>query len=217
MELIVKTVHLLRHAKAEPEADNDAADHLRPLAKRGRKAAQALAGYMAESGFAVDRVFCSTAVRAKETVAALQPVLRAAPVAFRDRLYMIDADDLFAFVKTLPETAATVLLVGHNPAYHEIALRLIGKAPGQSEAWENLTEKFPTGALCSISFDVTRWDDIKPRTGTLRGLIRPPGIWACRDYLTAAYRANLEVYDSNSMSMHDSPAALPGFSRETVL
>lgn len=171
--LIVKTLHLLRHAKAEPEGEHDSADHLRPLAKRGRKAAQALARYMAESGFAVDRVFCSTAARAKETVTALQPVLRSAPVAFRDRLYMIDADDLFAFLKALPETAATVLLVGHNPAYYEIALRLIGKAPGQSEAWESLREKFPTGALCSISFDVARWDDIKARTGTLRGLIRP--------------------------------------------
>ena len=169
----MKTVHLLRHAKAEPARANDPADHLRPLARRGRKAAQAMVAYMAESGFAVDRAFCSTSTRTRETLAALQPVLKATPVAFRDRLYMIDSEDLLAFLKTLPETADSVLLVGHNPAFHEIALRLVGKAPGQTEAWENLREKFPTGALCSISMDVGRWEDIKPRAGTLRGFIRP--------------------------------------------
>jgi phosphohistidine phosphatase len=169
----LKTLHLLRHAKAEPAIADDPADHARPLAKRGRKAAEAMAKYLAECGFTVDRAFSSTAARTKETLVALQPVLGSIPVAYRDRLYMIDTDDLLNFIRQIPETAESVLLVGHNPAYHEIALRLIGKAPGQSEAWQNLKEKFPTGALCSISFDVSHWNDIKPRGGTLRGFVRP--------------------------------------------
>jgi phosphohistidine phosphatase len=169
----LKTLNLLRHAKAEAAAGTDPADHARPLAKRGRKAAQAMAGCMAENGFTVDRVFCSTAARARETLAAIQPVTGAVPTAFRDRLYLIDTDELMAFIKALPETAASVLLVGHNPAYHEIAVSLIGKAPGQTDAWNHVRENFPTGALCSISFDVTRWEGIKPHSGTLRAFIRP--------------------------------------------
>jgi phosphohistidine phosphatase len=171
--LFVKTLHLLRHAKAEASLATDPADHARPLAKRGQKAAEAMAAHLAECGFAVDRVFCSTAARARESLAPLMGVLGSVPVAFRDQLYMIDADELLAFVKALPDTADSVLLVGHNPTYYELALRLIGKAPGQTDAWNNLKEKFNTGALCSISFDVTRWADIKPRGGTLRGFVRP--------------------------------------------
>jgi phosphohistidine phosphatase len=132
-----------------------------------------MAKHMAESGFAVDRVFCSTATRVKETVQPLQQVLGSAPIAYRDALYLIDSDDLFSFVKSLPETASSVLLVGHNPTYHELAVRLVGKAPGQSEAWTKLGEKYPTGALCSISFDVTRWAELKSRAGTLRAFVCP--------------------------------------------
>jgi len=169
----VKTVHLLRHAKAETALATNPSDHLRPLAKKGQKAAEAMAHYLSGIGFKVDRVFCSTAVRARETLAALQPVLGATPTAFRDRLYLIDTSGLFSFIKILPDTAESVLLVGHNPTHHEVAVHLIGQAPGQTEALANLQEKFSTGALCSISFDITRWDDIKPRTGTLRAFVRP--------------------------------------------
>jgi phosphohistidine phosphatase len=170
----VKTLHLLRHAKAEaaPPA-HDPTDHARPLNRRGRKAAEAMAAYLAENGFTVDRVFCSTAVRARETYLPLQRVLGAVPVAYRDSLYLIDSDELFNFVKSLPDTAASVLLIGHNPTYHETAVRLIGRAPGQGEAWRKVEEKFPTGALCSISFDVTRWAEVKGRTGTLHAFICP--------------------------------------------
>src|SRR4051812_39707574 len=68
-----KTVHLLRHAKAEPGGARDTVeqDHARALAKRGEKAAAALAAHMKDTGFTVDRIYCSTAVRARQT---LEPV-----------------------------------------------------------------------------------------------------------------------------------------------
>jgi phosphohistidine phosphatase len=100
-------------------------------------------------------------------------VLGSAPIAYRDGLYLIDSDDLFTFVKSMPDTASSVLLVGHNPTYHELAVRLIGKAPGQSDARAKLNEKFPTGALCSISFDVSRWSELKSRAGALRTFVCP--------------------------------------------
>jgi phosphohistidine phosphatase len=174
----VKTVHLLRHAKAETALANNPSDHLRPLTKKGRKAAEAMAAYLGGIGFKVDRVFCSTAVRARETLAALQPVIGSTPTAFRDRLYLIDTGELLNVLKMLPDTAASVLLVGHNPTHHELAVHLIGQAPGQTEAWENLKEKFSTGALCSISLDITRWGDLKPRSGILRAFVRPKDLGA---------------------------------------
>ena len=172
----VTTIHLLRHAKAEPASDGHTLhqDHRRPLAKRGQRAAQALAAHLQSTGFAVDRVYCSTAERARQTLAPLRNVLAGVPTTFRDSLYMIDTDGLLAFLQSLPESVGAVLVVGHNPTFHETALALAKKAaPGQADSLRELSEKFPTGALCSIDCAVRTWSALAPKTGTLTGFLRP--------------------------------------------
>ena len=37
----------------------------------------------------------------------------------------------------------------------------------------NLTQKYPTGALCSIACDIPRWSALAPKSGTLAGFVRP--------------------------------------------
>jgi phosphohistidine phosphatase len=167
----VKTLHLLRHAKAEPGTVGGS-DHARALAKRGRRAAGDMAQYLGKSRVAVDRIFCSTAVRARQTLELVRPALAGVPVAFRDSLYMIEPDALMSFILNTPETADSVLLVGHNPAFHIIALQLVGEA-GSAEAWRALREKFPTGALCTITCGVNNWRDVAAKSGTLASFVRP--------------------------------------------
>ena len=173
----MKTLHLLRHAKAEATADNPPAgreDHARPLAKRGRKAAQALAAHLAAADFKVDRVFCSTAVRARETLDPLREILSGTPIAFRETLYMIDQNTLLEFLRALPDSVGSVLVVGHNPTFHQIALTLTEKAAkGEGDAFKTLKVKYPTGALCSIACDVTKWAALGPKCGTLTQFLRP--------------------------------------------
>ena len=101
-------------------------------------------------------------------------MLAGTPVAFRESLYLVETDDLIAFLRALPEAAAGVLVIGHNPACHDIAVRLVGKADSsQRDAWRALKQKFPTGALCSIACDISRWSALGNRTGTLTAFIRP--------------------------------------------
>jgi phosphohistidine phosphatase len=173
----MKTLHLLRHAKAEARAEDPPAgreDHARPLAKRGHKAAAALAEHLADDGFKVDRVFCSTAVRARETLEPLRPLLSGTPIAFRETLYMIEPDTLVEFLRSLPDSIGSVLVVGHNPTFHDIALTLTDKAAkGEGDALKALKMKFPTGALCSIACDVSRWSALGPKCGTLTQFLRP--------------------------------------------
>ena len=173
----MKTLHLLRHAKAEATAENPPAgreDHARPLAKRGHKAAEALAEHLTAANFKVDRVFCSTAVRARETLEPLRAVLSGTPIAFRDTLYLIDENTLFEFLRALPDTIRSVLVVGHNPTFHQLALTLTEKAAkGEAEALRVLKVKYPTGALSSIDCDVTRWSALGPKCGTLTQFLRP--------------------------------------------
>jgi len=169
----MKYVHFLRHAKSDWN-DAGAADHARPLNARGVKAGKAMAAYLARQDFTVDLVLCSTARRARDTYALLGRKLRAAPVAFRDDLYLIPADDLLEIIAKLPETASSVLFIGHNPTFHEASVALAKRAArGQRKALAQMALKYPTAAVASICFAAGNWRQVKPGTGTLTGFIRP--------------------------------------------
>jgi phosphohistidine phosphatase len=172
----LKTLHLLRHAKAA-EGDIDGTDHARPLAKRGVKDAEAMAAYLKGQNFKVDRVYASSSRRTKETYERVAPALGGAAAAFRDRLYLVDKSDLLDFVQSLPDSVGAAMLIGHNPTFHATAMALIHRpAAGQDQAFESLGEKFSTGALCSIEFDCTHWREVKAGEGTLTRYVRPKDI-----------------------------------------
>lgn len=169
----LKTLHLLRHAKAV-EDQVDGTDHARPLAKRGIKAMEALAEHLGALKFKVDRVFCSSAQRTRETCDLIAPALGKATIAYSDRLYLVDKTDLMDFIQTLPDTAASVMIIGHNPTFHTTALALTkGTTPGHGEDMTVLKGKFPTGALCTLEFDVDHWRQVKAGTGMMTGFVRP--------------------------------------------
>ncbi len=168
-DLPLKTLHLLRHAKADRGNDRD---HARPLAKRGVDAARAMAEHLKAENFKVDAVFSSTAKRTRETCELIKGALGAAPVQFRDELYLMDADGLLAFIHALPRDARRVLMIGHDPGYHILANQLVDPACG-SDDLAALADKFPTGALCSLGFAGTAWTDVMPGAGDLLAFVRP--------------------------------------------
>jgi phosphohistidine phosphatase len=169
----MKTVHLLRHAKSD-WGEMDLSDHARPLNKRGIAAANALGRRLAAEYFQPDLIFCSTARRARETLERLGRSLRGIPTTFHDELYLVSPQDVLAFIRRVPETAQSILLVGHNPTTHDIALSLTARAaPGRRRDLANLKEKYPTGALCTIRLPATHWRQIAPGTGTLAQFLKP--------------------------------------------
>jgi hypothetical protein len=63
----MRRLYLLRHAKSSWE-DVGLADHDRPLAPRGRRAAKAIGRHLRDSGIEPELVLCSSARRAQETL-----------------------------------------------------------------------------------------------------------------------------------------------------
>ena len=165
----MKTLHLLRHAKSSwKRVELD--DHERPLSKRGRTAASAVAKGMARTGIAPDIVLCSTAVRARETLAPIAKRLKPPKVVFERGIYEVAGRKLWKYVLALPEDADTVLMIGHNPGLHAFALSL---ADAESvDRLPPLEGKFPTGALATFSFD-GRWKDLRPRAARLVSFVQP--------------------------------------------
>jgi phosphohistidine phosphatase len=162
----VKRLYLLRHAKSSWK-DATLADHDRPLAGRGRRAATAIGRRMRAEGVEPQLVLCSTARRARETLARIEPALGRGAVKVERQLYGAGAEDLLARLRRLPDDVESVLVIGHNPGLEELARDLAGSG---SDA---LGAKYPTGALATLELAVESWRALDRGGGELIGFVRP--------------------------------------------
>lgn len=167
----MKTLHLLRHAKASRD-DPSGSDHDRPLADRGRADAPRIAGRMACAGVRPDLVVVSSARRAKETWDLAAPFVAARRVEVVPGLYLCGINDLLAHVRALPEEAGEVLVVGHNPDLEDLALHLAGDAADPGDL-ARIADKFPTCAWADLRLRVDRWAQVGRGCATLARLTCP--------------------------------------------
>ena len=142
-----KTLYLVRHAKSDWE-DPALADRDRPLAARGRKAASTLAGHLERSGISPALVLCSPARRTMDTLRLISGSFRdPVEILVEDELYGASMGELLRRLRTVPAPTPSVMLIGHNPAIHELALRLAGTG----DSLKQLKVKFPTGAMATLA------------------------------------------------------------------
>jgi phosphohistidine phosphatase len=162
---------LMRHAKAEA-SEPGMEDHARALVERGRKDAAKMGAYMAGHSLIPDKVIISPATRTQETwkyaSAAFKPVPGAMSAA---AIYDATPLALAGVIKAAPSSAHTLLIVGHNPSLHEVAMSLI--ATGDIEARERLREKLPTAGLVIIDFAFDDWSKLHPQSGRLERFVNP--------------------------------------------
>lgn len=141
-------LHLLRHAKSGRDEGLD--DHERRLSRSGRETARRVAESLPAALGAVDLVLCSTALRTRETASLVLAGFAVPPrISFEDALYLAAPAALMRRLRRLDESEGTVLLIGHNPGLHELALVL---AAVDSPRYRALAAgKFPTTARASFA------------------------------------------------------------------
>lgn len=167
----MKRLILLRHAKSSWD-DSRVEDFDRPLAPRGKRAATAMARYLADEELAPDLVLCSAAKRTVDTWKRLADKLGGTvAVRIEPALYLAEAHALLDRLRAAPAEASRVLLIGHNPGMHALARFLTGG--GGDEALARLAAKFPTAALAVIDFDVAEWSGLGRRKGRLERFVTP--------------------------------------------
>lgn len=161
---------LLRHAKsAWPDA---VADHERPLAERGEKAAPAMGNYMAREHLIPDLALVSDARRTRQTWELVQRRLPAEVATRIDpTIYEAPAGRLLDTIRALGDSAATLLLIGHNPGLQDLALMLTGD--GDARVRDALAAKYPTAALAVIDFPMADWRQVGPGSGLLARFVTP--------------------------------------------
>ena len=110
---------LLRHAHAEP-AESGQPDIDRPLSPEGLAEAQAAGRWLAEQGLVPDRILCSPARRARETLEAVLEKIGYVEQRLEDAIYEATAGTLAELADSHRE-AGRLMLVGHNPGLERLA------------------------------------------------------------------------------------------------
>ena len=159
----MKTVILFRHGKSDWDAEYGS-DHDRPLAKRGRKAADLMGAFLSEKGEVPDLAISSTARRARDTLdRAAEAGGWECQLELLEELYLPNPYLLIDVIQHQDEAVSSVMLVGHQPAWSEALSLLVGGGEF----------RFPTAAMARIDVDVERWDEIEAGSGELRWLVTP--------------------------------------------
>jgi phosphohistidine phosphatase len=166
----MRRLMLLRHAKTE-RAEPGGRDRDRKLTKRGRADASVIGAYLAHHRLLPDLALVSPATRARETWALVAPAFAKAPkVLSDDRIYNATTEALIGVIGGAGK-AKTLLLVGHNPGFHDLALQLI--ASGDVDMREQLSEKLPTSGLVVIDLPLEDWSLLHPQAGRLERFVSP--------------------------------------------
>ena len=111
-----------------------------------------------------DRVLCSTATRARETIEFFaQGAKLKAPVDFLDALYLAEPAAILREIRAHARSSERLMVLGHNPGLEGLLSILTG---GRVE--------LVTTALAECILRVERWSQLNLETaGTLRALFHP--------------------------------------------
>jgi phosphohistidine phosphatase len=171
-----KQLFILRHAKSNWD-DPGLDDHERPLAPRGRRAVKLLARHIRDNHIEPAQVLCSSARRTRETCEGLAP---SGELLIEPELYEASGGDVLDRLRRVPESAPSVMVIGHNPALQMLVLRLTGVSQGSTDHGDNRADtrlddvqrKFPTGALATLTFDCP-WSELSAGRAQLVDLVQP--------------------------------------------
>ena len=143
-------LHLLRHAKSD--WDEAVEDRERALSRRGREAARRVGDSLPPELGSVDLVLCSTALRTRETAALVLARFAQPPrILYEDGLYLAGRVALIRRLRQVDESAGSVMVIGHNPGLHELALALAAPDSPRHEALAS--GKFPTAVRASFAIE----------------------------------------------------------------
>ena len=150
-----KRLILMRHAKSEWFSDEY--DMSRSLARRGVKDAVKM-GKWFSSKLPPDRILCSSATRATETLDFLEigaeRDLRSITLVL-DALYGCSFDSLIQIIEE-HESYGDLMIIGHNPSLEQLLLWCLK----DSKMLSSYQKFFPTAAIYEL--------EICPRTGKMR-------------------------------------------------
>lgn len=147
----MKQLTLVRHAKSswkDPTLD----DFERPLNKRGQRDLPKMAKRLEKYSIVPDLILASGANRAITTATEIHQQLNLIPEQLQTHpeLYASCAETLMYLLQNQSDHLKSIMLVGHNPALHQLAELLT----------QNRLEKLPTAAVLHMHLSITQWHEL---------------------------------------------------------
>lgn len=157
----LKRLMLLRHAKSDWHGD--VADHERPLSGRGHRDAPLIGRWMVEHDAVPDLILTSTALRARQTcIWVCQELGEKAPTPrLEPKLYAATATEMLTVINHVPDTATSVLVIGHLPGIQNLAMRL-ASVNSDEDAVVDLASHYPSAGLTVLSH-AGQWSELDGR------------------------------------------------------
>lgn len=165
----MKTLVILRHGKAQPDAPDG--DRARELTERGRRASALMGDYISTTIGVPDAILSSDAARARQTAELVAEAAGfAGDLTIVPQMYAADLRTLQAVVRSILDEVDFALLTGHNPGLEELAASLAGI--------DEDDVRLPTAGLAHLEFDVDHWDLAHRGTARWRGIATPKTVTA---------------------------------------
>lgn len=160
---------LTRHAKSDWN-DPSVPDRERPLNERGRRSARLLGDWLASRGYEPEEVLCSSSARTRETWDGIAGAALAVlpDVHYVDALYHASPEVMLRVLRGA--SAATVLMIGHNPGIAAFAAELPARPPLDPEF-----RRYPTAATLVVDFQADDWTGVQPGQGSVLDFVRFDG------------------------------------------
>jgi phosphohistidine phosphatase len=156
---------VLRHAKAEPAGETDAA---RELAQRGWDDAVEAGHWLADKGFSPQAALVSSARRTTSTwLALVEGGSFEAEVTYSDSLYAAGPETALDLVRETDDDVTSLVVVGHNPTMAYLA-QLLDDGTGDEESARQMAVGFPTCALAWFELD-GGWSELELASARLVG------------------------------------------------
>jgi phosphohistidine phosphatase len=158
----MKMLLVLRHGKSPHDGSSD---WERPLTPRARKQdLPHIAEFVGKQGVVPQWIVSSDARRARETAETFAAGFTPAPeVILTHALYLVEAEDIVAEIRSLPESVDTAVVVGHNAGLEEFAEWLGGRLP----------DSLKPGGLCMFRLDLDSWLDLHPSRTARTAFVNP--------------------------------------------
>ena len=147
----MKTLYLIRHAKAAIEARKEK-DMDRPLLAKGLKSTRYIIDFLNDNHAVVDHIMTSPAKRAYETACIFAHALNfpSENIKIERAIYSGDADKIADLFYDLSKKIEKLMIVGHNPSITNFANLFLPEP----------IDYLPTSGLVCIEFDTNLWDKI---------------------------------------------------------
>lgn len=153
----MKTLYLLRHAKAGFDLSGQA-DGERTLSHGGKQDATKLAYKLKGRNEAIDLVYCSPALRTRQTLDVLHEVggVVGATLQIIPSLYQATEGSVLEIIQNTAPGIRSLMVIGHNPSMTQLTTLL---------AQEVRLDHLPTCGLMVIQFQSKDWIQIAAGAG----------------------------------------------------